>query len=211
MIEQILLGCSFAFAAAVQPGPLQAYLIAQTLANGLRRTIPATFAPILSDIPIAILVLFVLTNVPAWFVLVLQFVGGLFLLYLALGAYYTFRNSQQAALQPAPSVRQTFFKAVLVNLLNPNAYMGWTFVMGPLVARAWHQSPADSIALIGAFYATMIFTSILILALFGRASSVGPGLSRVLIGLSAVALALFGLYQIWNGGAALVRMLTPST
>jgi threonine/homoserine/homoserine lactone efflux protein len=208
MLEQVLLGTAFAFAAAVQPGPLQAYLISQTLANGFRRTLPAAFAPILSDIPIATLVLLVLTNVPPLFVLVLQIVGGSFLLYLAYGAYRSFRNYEQALARPSSSVRQTFFKAVLVNLLNPNAYLGWGLVMGPLVAGAWRQSPLTSFAVIAAFYATMILLTIVILALFGRARSIGPRLTRFLVGLSAIALAIFGLYQIWSGGGALLNMIT---
>jgi threonine/homoserine/homoserine lactone efflux protein len=207
MFEQILLGSSFAFAAAAQPGPLQAYLIAQTLANGFRRTIPAAFAPILSDIPIAALVLFVLTSIPPAFVLGLQFVGGSFLLYLAYGAYKTFRSYQFDLPDAAMTVRQTFFRAVLVNLLNPNAYIGWGLIMGPLVARAWQQSPLSSFAVIAAFYATMILVTIAILALFSRARAAGPRLTRVLVGISACALGVFGLYQIWSGGTALLRML----
>jgi threonine/homoserine/homoserine lactone efflux protein len=204
MSESILLGIGFAFAAAVQPGPLQAYLISQTLTNGFRRTIPAVFAPILSDIPIAILVLFVLTNIPKEFVLVLQFVGGAFLLYLAYGAYKTFRNYRHTPPDPAISARQTFLRAVLVNLLNPNAYIGWMFVMGPLVARAWQQSPVQSLGVVVAFYAMMILTTFAILALFARARSVGPQFARILVGLSAGALGIFGLYQIWSGLKELV-------
>lgn len=206
-MEKVLLGMSFAFAAAVQPGPLQAYLISQTLANGFRRTMPAAFAPILSDIPIAALVLLVLTNVPPTFVLGLQLVGGAFLLYLAYGAFQAFRRYQYTPADSSTSVRQAFFKAVLVNLLNPNAYLGWGLVMGPLVADAWRRSPLTSVAVIAAFYATMILLTILILALFGRARSVGPRLTRVLVGLSAIALAVFGFYQIWNGGSALVTAI----
>ncbi len=72
----LILGMTYAFAAAVQPGPLQTYLISQTLANGWRRTIPAAFAPLLSDGPIIILVLLVLSNMPGWLVQVLQCAGG---------------------------------------------------------------------------------------------------------------------------------------
>lgn len=206
MLEQILLGSGFALAAAVQPGPLQAYLIAQTLTNGFRRTVPATFAPILSDIPIAALVLLVLTNVPPELVVALQFIGGSFLLFLAYGAYTSFRHYRQTPPESSVSVRRTFFKAVLVNLFNPNAYLGWGLVMGPLAASAWRQAPVNSVALIVAFYATMILATIVILALFGSARSAGPGLARVLVGFSAVALGIFGLYQIWNGGTACLRM-----
>jgi threonine/homoserine/homoserine lactone efflux protein len=207
MFELIILGTSFAFAAAVQPGPLQAYLIAQTVTNGFRRTVPATFAPLLSDIPIATLVLLVLTNIPLQFVLVLQFIGGAFLLYLAWGAYRSFRNYQHSLSTPLMSRSQTFFKGVLVNLLNPNAYLGWAFVMGPLVAGAWRQAPVNSLVVIAAFYVTMISANIVILALFARARAVGPRVARTLVGLSAVALGAFGLYQIWNGGIALFRMV----
>jgi threonine/homoserine/homoserine lactone efflux protein len=207
MFQLVVLGTSFAFAAAVQPGPLQAYLVSQSLAHGFRRTFPAAFAPIVSDVPIATIILLILTNIPPGFVLALQFIGGAFLLYLAYGAYSSFRNYQQTAAPASVSVRQTFFKAVLVNLLNPNAYIGWGLIMGPLVASAWHQSIWTSLAVILAFYVTMIATTLVILALFGRARSLGPWLGRLLIGLSAAALGLFGLYQIWHGGRACLQLL----
>ena len=63
-LSYLIIGATYAFAAAVQAGPLQAYLIFHTLANGWRRTFPALFAPIFSDIPIICLALFVLTHVP---------------------------------------------------------------------------------------------------------------------------------------------------
>ena len=206
-MHSIILSISFAFAAAVQPGPFQAYLIGQTLTNGFRRTIPAVFAPILSDIPIGTLVLLILTTVPPLFLLVLQIVGGSFLLYLAYGAYRSFRSYSQTAVSPSSSVRQTFFKGVLVNLLNPNAYIGWGLVMGPLVAGAWRQSALTSVLVIAAFYVTMILLMMIILALFGRARSIGPRFTRVLVGVSAFALAGFGLFQIWTGGNALLSMV----
>jgi hypothetical protein len=40
--------------------------------------------------------------------------------------------------------------------------------------------------------------------LFATARSLGPRVSHVLVGLSAVALACFGLYQLWSGASALL-------
>jgi threonine/homoserine/homoserine lactone efflux protein len=85
-------GIAFGFSAAVQPGPLLTYIISQTLKNGWRRTLPAALAPLISDIPIAIVILFILSQVPAWLVQALHLAGGFFLLYLAYGAYKTWRN-----------------------------------------------------------------------------------------------------------------------
>ena len=54
----------FAFAAALQPGPLQAYLLASVAQRGWKRTLPAALSPLLSDGPIILVVLLVLTRLP---------------------------------------------------------------------------------------------------------------------------------------------------
>lgn len=92
MAVYLILGMTYAFAAAVQPGPFLIYLISQTLANGWRRTFPAAFAPLLSDGPIIALVLLVLSRMPAWIIQALQCAGGIFLIYLAFGVLKTWRN-----------------------------------------------------------------------------------------------------------------------
>ena len=52
MLLYLILGFALAFAAAVQPGPIQAYLVTQALSHGWRRTLPAAFSPLVSDGPI---------------------------------------------------------------------------------------------------------------------------------------------------------------
>lgn len=55
LVENVFLGSGLAFAAAVQPGPLQAFLVSRVVARGWRHTLPACIAPLLSDGPIALL------------------------------------------------------------------------------------------------------------------------------------------------------------
>jgi threonine/homoserine/homoserine lactone efflux protein len=198
----LILGITYAFAAAVQPGPFQTYLISQTLTNGWRRTIPAAFAPLLSDGPIIVLVLFVLSRMPGWLVQVLQCAGGLFLLYLAFGAFKTWREFDEKKVVRIKSSQQTVLKAATVNLLNPNPYISWSLVMGPLLLKGWRETPADGIALLIGFYTTMILVTLGIMLLFTAARNLGPRVSRVLVGFSAVALACFGLYELWLGTGA---------
>ncbi len=88
----IIQGIVYGFAAAVQPGPFQTYLISQTLSRGWKRTLPATLAPLISDAPIITLCLLVLSQVPAWLQRFLYVVGGLFVLYLAYGAHKSWKN-----------------------------------------------------------------------------------------------------------------------
>ena len=202
MFGYLILGSTYAFAAAVQPGPFQTYLVSQTLTNGWRRTVPAAFAPLLSDGPIIVLVLLVLSRLPAWLVQVLHLAGGVFLIYLSFGAYKTWRNFDLIQPVQVHSSRQTIFKAALVNLLNPSPYIGWSLVMGPLLLKGWRETPANGVALLTAFYTTMILATLGIMLLFAAARTLGPRVSRALVGISAIALTCFGFYELWLGTGA---------
>ena len=92
MWPYILQGIVYGFAAAAQPGPLQTYLISQTLRKGWRRTLPAAFAPLFSDGPIIALSLLILSQIPPWLQRSLYIAGGLFVLYLAYGVYKSWKN-----------------------------------------------------------------------------------------------------------------------
>ena len=202
MTSYLILGITYAFAASVQPGPLQAYLISQTLTNGWRRTIPVAFAPLLSDGPIIALVFLVLSRMPAWLVQILQCAGGVFLLYLAAGAFKTWRDMDVKEAVPAQSGRKTVLKAAMLNLLSPAPYLGWSLVMGPLLLKGWREAPSHGIALLIGFYTTMILIAIGIMMLFSAARNLGARVSRAMVGISVLALACFGLYAIWLGTGA---------
>lgn len=204
MLAYILLGAAYAFAAAVQPGPLQTYLISSTLTLGLRRTLPAVLAPLLSDVPIISLVLLILTQVPPAVVNALRLAGGVFLLYLAAGAAAAFRRYDAPRAGRSAQPAQTLVKAALVNVLNPNPYISWSLVLGPLLLQAWRAAPSHAIALLASFYVTMIATTAAILVPFAGARAMGPRVGRAMVGISALALAAFGVYQLWAGGASLL-------
>jgi len=197
-------GIAFGFSAAVQPGPLLTYIISLALKNGWRRTLPAAFAPLVSDIPIAAVVLLVLSQLPAWLAQGLRLVGGLFLLYLAYGAYRTWRNYEEMMPASMQSGGQTLLKAATVIWLNPNAYLGWSLVLGPMFLKGWHEAPSHGIAVLVGFYATMVITMIGVIILFSFARNLGARINRIMIGLTAIALAAFGLIQLYLGVTALL-------
>jgi threonine/homoserine/homoserine lactone efflux protein len=194
----LVLGVSYGFAAAVQPGQLQAYLVSQTMTNGWQRTLPAALAPLVSDAPIICLVLLVLTRTPGWLLQSVQIAGGLFLLFLAYGAFQSARHYEQATAAAAPA-RVTFVRAVLLNFLNPNPYLGWTFILGPLLLRAWREQPVSGVTLVASFYLTVVIGTASIVMLMAAARTLGARVARVLVAVSAVALAAFGVFQLWAG------------
>jgi threonine/homoserine/homoserine lactone efflux protein len=164
-------------------------------------------APLLSDIPIVSLVLFVLTRVPPPFVTALRLAGGLFVLYLAAGALRAFRRYETPRVGRAAHPARTVLNAAVVNLLNPNPYLSWSLVLGPLLLQAWRAAPAYGIGLLAAFYGTMIASTAVVLLPFAGARALGPRVGRAMLGASALALAAFGLYQLWAGGTSLWQQL----
>jgi threonine/homoserine/homoserine lactone efflux protein len=203
LIVYLVLGITYGFAAAVQPGPMQTFLISQALTYGWRHTLLLACAPIISDIPVIVLVLIVLNIIPIWVENVLHLVGGFFLLYLAWGAFKTFSKYTLNQTTLFQSKTQSFFKAVLVNLINPNPFLGWSLVMGPLLLQGWRESVSNGVALVAGFYGIMILTTDSITLVFASIRRVGARLNRILIGISAIALAGFAIYQLWLGATGL--------
>jgi threonine/homoserine/homoserine lactone efflux protein len=195
----ILQGIGYGFAAGVQPGPLQTYIISQTLTKGWRRVLPAAFAPLISDGPIIAICLLVLSQVPLWLQRLLSIAGGLFVLYLAYGAYQTWKHFDPTVPGTETGNQKSILKAAFVNILNPSPYIFWTLVTGPILLAGWHETPAYGVGFIVGFYLTMIFSLVTIVLLFSTARQLGPKINRILLGVSALALLCFGLYQLWLG------------
>jgi threonine/homoserine/homoserine lactone efflux protein len=204
MLLFFLQGLTFGFAAAVQPGPFQTFLITQTINHGWKRTLPAALAPLLSDGPILVLVLLILARVPDLAIQVLRLAGGAFVLYLAVGAFNSWRRFESRQVAP-PAGTRSVFKAAFVNLLSPNPYLFWSLVGGPLFLSAWRNTPLAAILLLLGFYLTMIGINAGIVLLIGGSGKLGPKFNRTLLGISALALFGMGIYQIWLGLMGLLK------
>jgi len=195
----IVQGIGYGFAAAVQPGPFQTYIISQTLTRGWKRTLPAALAPLVSDGPIIALCLLVLSQVPVWFQKFLYIAGGLFVLYLAYGAYKSWKNFDLNTPSVESGTQQSVLKAALMNMLNPGPYIFWSLVTGPILLKGWRETPVNGIGFLAGFYVMLVLGLGILIVIFGVARQIGPRVNRALLGISAVALFCFGLYQLWLG------------
>ena len=194
-----LLGITFGLAAAWMPGPLSMFLVSKSLSSGWRRTLPAALSPLVSDGPIAVLVLFVLTQVPSWMETGLRLAGGIFLLYLAWDAWRNWRAFQAA--EPSSNATGAFslLKAATVNWLNPGPYLGWSLVLGPLFLKGWREAPANGVAVLLGFYGVMVLSLAGMIFLASLAGHLGPKVNRALLLLTSLGLMGFGFYQLWTG------------
>jgi len=196
----ILQGVGYGIAAASQPGPFQTYIISQTLTRGWKRTLPAALAPLVSDGPIILLCVLVLSQVPKWMERGLYIAGGLFILYLAYGIFRSWSRFDFSIDSVAETgAQQSILKAAMMNALNPNPYIFWTLVTGPILLNGWRESPVNGIGFLAGFYLTMIAGLVAVILIFGIARGLGPKFNRVMLGVSAMALFCFGLYQLWLG------------
>ena len=195
-MEYILIGSGFALAAGIQPGPFQAFLLNSVARSGWKRTLPASFAPLLSDGPIALLAIFVLNQMPDGVSRILRGAGGVFLIYLAWMSYRQWKNNASLQDASSSSTPRTVLQAAGVNILNPNPYLGWSLVLGPAVLEAWKINHGSAVALIVAFYVTMIAVVAGTILLFGTTRLLGSKGRRTLVLVSSGVLALFGIYQI---------------
>ena len=199
MLAYFLQGLLLGFPAAATPGPLQAYFLSQTMHSGWRRTLPAAFAPLISDGPIILLVLFVLTRTPDWFLRGLKIAGGLFILYLSFNAFVAFRKRNERLTGAPDSSQKGLAKAVMTNLLSPNPYIFWGVVAGPILIGAWRESSLFGAGFMLGFYGTLIGGFALFIIFFAIAGRLSKRLVRVLSGISALILLVFGLDQLWSG------------
>lgn len=197
-------GLGYGFTAAVQPGPFQTFIVSQTLSRGWRRTLPMSFAPLISDGPIIALMVLVLSRLPDWLQRTLYIASGLFILYLAYSAYISWRRFDGNSLLAAPPSRYSLLKAATMNAISPGPYLYWGLVTGPILISGWRQAPAMGIGFLFSFYATMIASIAAIILIFGKARQLGPKITRTMLGVSALALLGFGLYQLWLGLAGAI-------
>jgi threonine/homoserine/homoserine lactone efflux protein len=199
MLFYLLQGIGYGFAAAVQPGPFQTYVISHTLTKGWRQSLLIAFAPLVSDGPIIALCFFVLSQVPIWFQNFLYIAGGLFILNLAYGAYTSWKNFDANITNTTSGAQQSILKGALMIMISPGPYIYWSLVTGPILLKGWRETPVHGLGFLAAFYVTVILGLTAIILVFGKARELGPKLSRFLIGVSALALFCFGLYQLWLG------------
>jgi threonine/homoserine/homoserine lactone efflux protein len=188
------------------PGPFQAFLISQALRNGWKRTLPAALAPLVTDGPIIALVLFVLTQTPQWFLDMLRIAGGLFILYLARGIFVSMKGAHPDLEPSENAARQSFFNAIVMNALNPNPYIFWSVIAGPIVLSGWRDSPSLGIGFLAGFYGTFVCSLSAFIIVFATAGGLDPRVNRILRGVSALALLVFGLYQIAVGVRAVMQI-----
>jgi threonine/homoserine/homoserine lactone efflux protein len=200
-IQGALIGIS----AALSPGPFQSLIIAQSLAGGWRRAAPATFAPLIADLPIAIVLVFVVSQVPETFLRFVMLAGAALLLYLAWSLWREIRSAQVTDDQELPSPQSPWrglVQGVLMIFLSPGPYLFWAFVLGPKLLEGLEASLIHGVSFLLGFYIFSIGSLQIIAALLGRLGQVSPYARRMLQISSLLLMLVIAGLLVQSGLAA---------
>lgn len=204
LLALFLQGAALGVSAAASPGPMQTFLISETLIGGFKRSFPIVFAPLATDFPIVLLILVVLKQLPPGASRILSLVGGLYVLYLAWGLWRQWRSGAGQtfnAVDVESSPWRMLRRAVLMNFLNPNPYLFWGLVGGPILLGALDQSALHAGVFLIGMYGVFIGLQIALIAVFHFARRLGPQIVRGMLLISIGVLAIFGGLLIVRGVA----------
>jgi len=193
-------GLALGIIEGIKPGPLLTMVIRESLSKGLRAGMWTAAAPIFTDGPLIIISLFFagwLATEPS-ILLAISGIGALFLAKMGLECF--------TLELPNPDVKEdatsSFKRGILTNLLNPNVYVFWFLIGGPLMATAAEQEPIAPIIYAIAFLVTIILVKASIAWIFvGGGTWLSPRKYRIgmtICGLAMLAFAASFAYQAYD-------------
>lgn len=206
MISDLAIGIILGLSAGFAPGPLLALVISETLQHNIRSGIKVALAPIITDLPIILVSLFILAKLSDSDAVLgtISLGGGLFLLFLG----YQSLKTEGINLE-IPNVRpKSLSKGILTNFLSPHPYLFWLAVGAPTTTAAINKNLFSGGAFVGGFYVCLIGSKIIVAILAGKSKSFLTGSSyRAIIrclGLFIIILA----GKLFYDGLKLLQILS---
>lgn len=198
MIHYLVSGLVLGLSAGLAPGPLLTLVISETLSCGLGAGLRVALAPLVTDLPIVLASLFLLSKL-ADFNMVL---GGISLAGSAVILKMGVENFRVGELEvrTEPARSRSLMKGVLVNFLSPHPYIFWLSVGGPLTTRAWTETPWAALGFILFFYIMLIGSKVGLALLAAKSERFIRG-RAYLFTMKALGslLCLLALVLAWDG------------
>jgi len=152
--DYLLFGIAFGLTAGLSPGPLITLVVSETLKSRKKEGIEVAISPLISESPIILFVLLILSNISENSVLmgVISLLGACFLTYLGLS------NLRANVKEPKDHLGKdnALLRGISTNLLNPNTYMFWLTIGGPRILESTHVHISATILFILGFYMMLV-------------------------------------------------------
>jgi len=201
MIEEftfLISGIIFGLTLGMSPGPLLTLVISETLKHDKKEGIKIAIAPILTDLPIVLITLLILSKLTNFDPILgsISILGAIFIGYLA----YENISIKKIELDVSEVKPQSIKKGVIANFLNPHPYVFWFIIGAPTVLRAWGVSLFSAILFILGFYIFLVGSKISIAVIVEKSRSfLKSNIYVYTIKLLGIALLIFSLMFLIDG------------
>jgi threonine/homoserine/homoserine lactone efflux protein len=157
-ITHLTMGAVFGLTAGISPGPLLTLVISETLRHNKREGVKIALAPLITDIPIVLLTIFILSKMASFDIVLglISILGGIFIAYLG----YDSIKSRGIEIDIQNLKLKSIRKGILVNILSPHPYIFWLMVGAPVTIKAYQENPVAAFAFITAFYVLLVGSKI---------------------------------------------------
>ena len=185
----------------IRPGTLLTMVIRETLTGGWYAGARAASAPIFTDGPLIIVSIFLsgwIAEQPS-ILFVISLLGAGFLVWFGIDCFRIEAPDPDTAQE---AVTGSFRRGVITNLLNPNVYVFWFLIGGPLMASAADEEPLAPVAYALSFLVTIIIVKMAIALIFDRTrGSMSPRAYKIALGICGLGMIGFSagfLYQAYE-------------
>jgi threonine/homoserine/homoserine lactone efflux protein len=163
------MGVVLGLTAGISPGPLLTMVITETLKHDKTEGVKIAVAPLVTDIPIVLVTLFLLSKMVNFEAVlgIISILGGIFIAYLGLDSIRT--RGIEIDIQDLK--HKSMKKGIIINLLSPHPYLFWLMVGAPITIKAYQESFGAAAAFIIAFYALLVGSKIGVALLVDRSKA----------------------------------------
>lgn len=173
MLYFLTIGTIIGLSAGFAPGPLLTLVISETLQYGIKAGVKVAIAPLITDIPIIVMALLVLSQLSDFHHIlgVISIGGGVFLMIMA---YHNMRiNTDDISIKNVES--KSFLKGILANALNPHPYLFWISIGSPIMTKAMNHNVMAVLLFIISFYIFLVGSKIMLAILVGKSKTILNG------------------------------------
>lgn len=167
MIQAFVTGLTLGLGSGAAPGPLMGMAVSTTMRSGRSAGMRIAFAPLISDTPIIILALTVVSNVPERGIQILGIIGAVVVAFFGGETLWAARKAEPPRTDSPRTPRRLdrfpmLLQGAVINVLNPAPWIFWITAGSTLLIGYWQSSPISAIIFLVTFFTLLIGMKIVI-------------------------------------------------
>ncbi|HSG80524.1 MAG TPA: LysE family transporter, partial [Acidimicrobiia bacterium] len=155
-MSQLFAGLALGLGVGIAPGPLLTLVLTSTLQRGFGAGLRVAVAPLITDTPIILLAVAVVSSVSDGVLRGLGIVGGLVVVAMGGRTIWEAGRLHGADDERVVAGTRDLWRGIFVNALSPHPWIFWLGAGAPLLVTAWRDSAAQGVLFLVGFYALLV-------------------------------------------------------